>query len=112
MDIPTSPRNTDSPSAKTPRPNPHSTAHTHRTSLTTIIHQFSLSGSLSGSLSSSLHKLEPLRHQLRNILILMLQQPQRKRDIVPLALGITPRQPRGELVGQLLGVFILHGERR
>ena len=64
------------------------------------------------SLSSSQHNLEPLGHQLANILILVLQQSQRKRDIVPLALGVTPRQPRGQLVRQLLGVLVLLGGRR
>lgn len=59
------------------------------------------------ALSSSRHHLEPLRHQLRNVLILVLQQPQRKRDIVPLALGITPRQPRRQLVRQLLRMLVL-----
>lgn len=57
--------------------------------------------------SSSWHHLEPLRHQLRDVLILVLQQPQRERDIIPLALGITPRQPRGQLIRQLLRVLVL-----
>lgn len=57
--------------------------------------------------SRRMHNLEPLRHQLRDILILMLQQPQGKRDIVPLALGITPGQPCGELLSQLFRVLVL-----
>jgi hypothetical protein len=37
----------------------------------------------------------------------MLQQPQRKRDIIPLPLGIAPGQPRREFLRELLGMFVL-----
>lgn len=57
--------------------------------------------------SSGLNKLEPFRHQLRDVLVLVLQQPQRKRHIIPLPLCITTRETRSEFLGQLLGVFIL-----
>ena len=58
-------------------------------------------------LSSRLHDLEPLRHQLRNLLVLVLQQPQRERDIAPLPLRLASGEPRRELLGELLGVLVL-----
>ena len=51
--------------------------------------------------------LEPLRDQFRDILILVLQQAQRKSNIIPLPLGITPRQPRGQLLSKLLRMLVL-----
>ena len=39
----------------------------------------------------SLHDLEPLRHHLRDLLVLVLQLAQRERDVVPLLLAFRPR---------------------
>lgn len=55
----------------------------------------------------NLHHLEALPNHLRNVLILMLQQAQGERDIVPLALRLAPLEACGQLLGQLFGVLVL-----
>lgn len=58
-------------------------------------------------LGRRLHNLEAIRYHLRDVLVLVLQKPQRKGHIVPLALRVATWQTGRQLVGQLLGVFVL-----
>lgn len=54
-----------------------------------------------------LHNLKALANDFGDLLVLMLQLAQRKRDIVPLPLRIAPLQASRQLVCQLPGVFVL-----
>lgn len=59
------------------------------------------------SLSLRLHNLVAGRNQLLDLFILVLQQPQSKRNIVPLPLRLASLQPRRQLGRQLSSMFIL-----
>lgn len=58
-------------------------------------------------LGRRLNNLEALRNQLGDILVLVLQQPKREGDIVPLALRLAAWQTGRQLVRELLGMFVL-----
>src|SRR3954453_21297649 len=62
--------------------------------------------------SSRLNKLEAFRHKFGDILVLVLQESKREGDIVPLPLRIATRQTRGQLLGQLFGMFVLQCLRK
>ena len=57
--------------------------------------------------SRRLDKLEAFAKHLCNLLILVLQLPQSKRNIVPLALRVAPLQAGRQLVSQLPSMFVL-----
>ena len=61
----------------------------------------------SASRCSRLHHLKPLRHYLGDLLVLVWQQAQSKRDVVPLSLCLAPGQSCSQLLCELFGMFIL-----
>jgi hypothetical protein len=58
-------------------------------------------------LSGSLNNLTTLPDHLRNLLVLMRQQAQRVRNIVPLPLALGARESRSQFAGELFGVLVL-----
>ena len=60
-------------------------------------------------LRPNLHHAIPLLYPFTDLLVLVLQQAQRIRRVIPLPLVRAPVKSRGELLGKVLGVFVLHG---
>lgn len=59
------------------------------------------------SLCRRMHNLEAFRDELGYLLVLVLQQAEHVRHVVPLALRLAARQARRELGGELFRVFFL-----
>lgn len=57
---------------------------------------------------AGLHHPEPRADRFLDFFVLVLQQRQSIRDVVPLSLGLTTRESGCELVCELLGVLVLY----
>lgn len=85
--------------AKPALPTMTSTHKTPRTAVRSII--------VESCLSRCFNNFAAFTKHLRNLLILMRQQPESVSNIVPLPLALSTRKSGSQLAGQLLGMLVL-----